>query len=82
MPDIETLTSGRVRWTDLSVVGADVQSPARIMRSDLAMSLEVHRAQRIGGLVTKAARLQREPHLVQHSPAMCPSWCAAVCVCM
>jgi len=36
MPDIETLTQGRVRWADLSV-----RQEARIVRSDYAMSLEV-----------------------------------------
>ena len=36
MPDIETLTQGRVWWADLSV-----RQEARIVRSDYAMSLEV-----------------------------------------
>ena len=36
MPDIQTLTSGRVGWADLSVVQG-----TRILRSDHALSLEV-----------------------------------------
>lgn len=36
MPDVQTLTSGRVGWADLSVVQG-----TRILRSDYALSLEV-----------------------------------------
>ena len=36
MPDIQTLTSGRVGWADLSAVQG-----TRILRSDHALSLEV-----------------------------------------
>eukprot|EP00908_Phaeocystis_cordata_P018189 Transcript_29588.p1 GENE.Transcript_29588~~Transcript_29588.p1 ORF type:complete len:239 (-),score=22.43 Transcript_29588:171-887(-) len=36
MPDIETLTQGRVRWADLSA-----RQEARIVRSDYAISMEV-----------------------------------------
>ena len=36
MPDVQTLTSGRVGWADLPVVQG-----TRILRSDYALSLEV-----------------------------------------